>query len=176
MSPVLLRVCADDMTGILAMPDSAHDAVAQLLSRHWLDRSLERRDIMRMALRLNAHRAELRKGELPPMWTGDPPLWTCAQVAQVVGLPKLAEVTFVGLTGGLAGDALTYRLGVGYVMRLLREIGAPRFAELELRDLLGFCLLAKFGQNRYNRQYLLETHISAGIKKTNRDLYKRRHN
>ena len=159
----------------MELPESSGESVAQLLTRHWLDQQLEQRDLIRMALRLNAHRAELHKGILPGMWTGTPPLWTCAQVAQVVGLPRLAEVTFVGLAGGLAGDALTYRLGIGYIMRLLREIGAPRFVELELRDLLGFCLLAKFGTNRYNRQYLLETAIPSGMKKTNRELYKRRH-
>jgi hypothetical protein len=133
---------------------------------------------MHMALRLQAHRGELRRGVLPDAWLGDPPAWTCAQIVRVSRLPKspkLAEVAFAGMTGVLAGDVLAYRLGAGYCMQLLRECGAPRFAEVELRDLLGCCLLAKFGKNKHSRQYLLETHIPETMRKANRDLYKERH-
>jgi hypothetical protein len=175
MTPVMLRICAGEVVACLGFREDAGGAIGRLLVRHWLDKRPDRRDILRMALRLNANRDSLRCSDLPPVWVGEPPAWTCAQVVQVVGLPRLAEVTFVGMTGVLAGDALTYRLGAGYVMRLARELGAPRFGDLELRDLLGFFLLARFGQNRHKRQYLLQTAITDSIKKLNRKTYRKRH-
>lgn len=135
-----------------------------------------------IGLYLVEHNDVLRKGNMPELWTGTPPLWMCLRIVQVSrkeilkkGAPLMYDCRVLVMTGPASGLVMTLPISARYAYYLPKILGCPKRSVVEPHDAVSMHGLAKLGTAPGKSMSIMELSAPTGLATMNKDLYRRRH-